>query len=74
MDTFYISATSAMVQMVMASDTVAENVAGGGPVQVCASITGVTELECSVVATASIVGSTKAGKWLQKSLHGCCHS
>ena len=62
MVTFYISATSATIQMAMPSDTVAENVAGGGPVQVCASITGVMELECSVVATASIVGSAKAGK------------
>ena len=62
-----------MIQMAMPSDTVAENVAGGS-VQVCASITGVMELECSVVATASIVGSAKAGKWLQITLQGCWHS
>ena len=50
--------------MVMATENVAENIAGGS-VQVCAEITGVAGiLECNVSTTATTMGSAKAGKKL----------
>jgi len=58
---FYISATNAMIQMVRATDSVAEDVAAGS-VEVCAEISGTIELECVVQTNATTNGSAKAGK------------